>query len=129
MSGKYLAAREAFGEGALSWTRDRIVAQLVSAAYVFNELHAAAGDLAGQVGEPIELTEKSMTGGWAGAAKMVFPQVSGAEVVAVVFYRQPAGKKQASTLIACMDSVDNFPMTPNGGDIEIDIAGAGIFRL
>ena len=130
MSGKYNAAREAFGEGSLSWTRDRIVAQLVSAEYVFAESHTAARDLKGKVGEPVVLEGKSIKSGRARAAKLVFRQVTGSPVVAIVLHRAPlAGSSQAGTLIAYLNGVDKFPMVPNGGHIEVDVPEQGFFRL
>lgn len=130
MSGKYIAARDGFGAGSLSWTDDRIVAQLLSAAYRFDEEHTDASDLSGKVGAPIELTDKTLDEGCACCAKLLFREVRGDEVVAVVFHREPTGRsKQSATLIVYIDNIANFPMMPNGGDIIIDIDDDGIFRV
>ena len=130
MSGKYNSGRQAFGEGTLSWTRDRIVAQLVSAAYRFNESHAVASTLTGKVGAPVELSAKSITKGYARAANLMFARVAGDKVIAVVLHRVPAtGSAQAATLIAYLDDIAAFPMMPNGGDILVDLPEQGIFRI
>ncbi len=120
MSGKYLAARDAFGEGSLSWTNDTILAQLVSAAYSFNETDTA---LTGKVGTAVELTGKAFADGWARANGMVFKQVKGPSVTAIVFHRADG------LLIEYCDAVQDFPMVPNGGDIEVDVIEPGIFRI
>jgi hypothetical protein len=131
MSSKYNAARRAFGEGSLSWTRDRIVAQLVSAEYKFNETHATDTWLAGRVGDPVELAERSVAAtGHVRAKQMIFRAVRGPQVVALAIYRAPGeGSKQPRTLIAYIDDVEAFPMMPNGGDILIDMPEQGIFRV
>ena len=127
MSGKYTEAREAFGAGDLSWTRDRIVAQLVSGAYVFAPVHRGAGALTGLIGEPVVLTGKSVKDGWASSARLTFRQVSGPDAVALVLRRD--GGEGQSTLIAYLDQIERFPMKLNGGDIAIDAPDKGFFRV
>src|SRR5512141_1322519 len=111
MSGKFLAARDAFGEGTLSWTDDDIRAQLVSGAYVFDE---ASQRLSNTVGDSVPVTGRTMANGWARAAQMLFRQVKGPVVKGVVFYRNDG------LLIMHCDNVQDFPMQPNGGDILVD---------
>lgn len=124
MSGKYLMARDAFGRGELSWTSDAIVAQLLSADYRFDEEHASANDLTGEVGDAVAVTGRDTDGGWARCKALMFRQVRGKTAVAVVFYRESDGM-----LIEYSDSIDSFPMTPNGGDIELEVREPGIFRI
>lgn len=128
MSGKYTAAREAFGNGDLSWTRDRIVAHLVSADYVFAPLHTLADLQKDLIGEPVVLTAKSNTGGWLSSARLVFRQVSGPDAVAIVLRRDSALEKER-TLIAYLNEIERFPMKLNGGDIQIDVPDKGYFRI
>jgi hypothetical protein len=128
VSGKYDFAREAFGKGELSWTADDIVAQLVSAQYLFSAAHRDSRDLRGLVGAALELTGKSINGGWAKCDKLVFRQVDGANVAAIVF-RRAAQAEADTTLIFFHNEVANFPMVTNGGDIEVEVPARGIFRL
>lgn len=128
MNGKYDTARDAFGDGTLSWTKDRIVAQLVSAQYLYSARHRDARDLRGLVGEAVELSGKSIAAGWVKASSLVFRQVSGPEVVALVIRRQ-ADEEMRKTLIVYLGDVDRFPIKPNGGDIQVDIPSGGIFRV
>lgn len=124
MNGKYCCAREAFGDGSLSWTDDKIAAQLVSAAYQFHEGMQDAGTLSGKVGAPATLNDKTMADGWARAAMITFKQVSGERPAGIVFYRE-----SDQMPIAFIESVDGFPLATNGGDIELEIPAPGIFRL
>lgn len=125
MSGKYLVARNAFGDGDLSWSRDTIVAQLLSARYAFDERHekVPADGFDGFVGNPLQLTNRRMNEGWCTCDEMVFGQVRGAVIVAILFYRMTDGLP-----IEYHTAADKFPITPNGGDIHIDVAAPGIFR-
>lgn len=130
MSGKYIAAREQLGAGSLSWTGERILAQLVSDAYQFDERHHSAADLTGKIGEPVELTGKSVSGGWAHCANLEFRQVrADRDAVALVVYRA-GSKSRPATLIVHLDQIDSFPLRPNGGNILLEVsADQGLFRF
>lgn len=125
MSGRYNAGRDALATGALSWIGSTILAQLVSSRYVFNEDHATQDDLAWTVGDAVEVTGKTAQDGWLMADRMRFPQVFGNEpAAAIVFYSEEPG-----TLLEYHDAIEDFPMMPNGGDIEIEVLPPGIFRI
>lgn len=124
MSGKYLVARDAFGSGDLSWPGDDILAQLVSLDYGFDERHRTIDQVAGEVGDPAAVRDTQIADGWARCATVEFPQIKGAEVAALIFYRESDGM-----LIEYHDAVDRFPMTPNGGDITIAAPVPGFFRI
>jgi hypothetical protein len=124
MSGKYLAGRDAFGMGALSWTYDTIRAQLVSQLYGFDERHGTIDDVDGSVGVACDVLNPRFVDGWAKCDVLQFQQVRGDEAVAVIFYRESDG-----LLVEYHTALDAFPMIPNGGDIELQIAEPGIFRL
>lgn len=129
MSGKYDAARDAFGDGKLSWTRDRIVAQLVSADYAFNPRHTDRRDLKGLLGTPVVLTGRAMERGWAKALDIVFKQVSGGADAAAVVIRRDGAEEKSTTLIVHLDQVEGFPMKTNGGDIIARVPAQGLFRV
>lgn len=128
MNAKYDVAREAFATADLSWMRDRIVLQLVSREYKFSAAHRAVGELTGLVGRWVELADKTVAGGWLSAKNVVFREVSGPEVVAIVVRRQ-ALEASRNTLIAYLDEIERFPVTLNGGDIELEIPQPGLLRL
>lgn len=126
MSGKYDAGRDALGSAEISWTAHAIMAQLVAETYAFDPAHGAPADIIGLVGKPVELAGKSLERGWARANNIIFRQVTGARVGAIVLWRENAG---GQTLIAHIDGIHRFPMTPNGGDIRIDVPAQGLFRI
>ncbi len=130
-NGKYDAARDAFGAGALSWTGDKIVAQLVSREYVFDARHKDVRSIKGALGAALVLTEKSIAAGWVKCATLLFPQVTGdgkQDAVAIVFRRESSEASRA-TLIEYHDDIEHFPMKPNGGDIEVATPAPGWFRV
>lgn len=131
MSGKYDYGRELMADGSLSWTRDRIVAQLVSREYAFDVRHRDARSLKGLLGTAVVLANKSVPAGWAKSDHLVFKEVSGKpddEAVAMIF-RRDSKEAARSTLIAYLDSFDRFPMRLNGGDILVDMPAPGFFRF
>jgi hypothetical protein len=131
MSGKYDVAREGFGDGTISWTKDKIVAQLVTREYVFDPKHKDARTLKGALGAPLTLSGKSIPGGWAKADNMIFKEMPGdgqIEVVAMVI-RRDAKEENRKTLIVHLTDIEKFPMKPNGGDILIDVPASGLFRI
>lgn len=126
MSGKYGAGRQRFGEGRLDWRSQPLVAQLVSAAYIFNPAHKTGADITGAVGKPVELTGKTIENGWAKCASIAFRDVKGEEVDAIVIRCDGPGEQ---TLVVYLDAIDRFPMKPNGGDILVAVPPQGLFRL
>ena len=128
MSLKYNAARDAFGDGRMSWTAAKIVAQLVSAEYLATERHTDARDLKGLVGSPLVLSGKSIKDGWCTAAQMRFEQIRGGTVTALVI-RRDAEAEHDKTLIVYLNDIKDFPMKTNGGDIVVDVPAKGLFRV
>jgi hypothetical protein len=129
MSGRYDRAREEFGKGALSWTKQRIVAQLLSREYVFSAAHTDRRDLRGLIGNALELTHLQIPNGWARCANLVFREVRGQAPVVAIVFRREAPEEKDKTLIAYIDQVSGFPMMPNGGDILVDTPDPGFFRI
>jgi hypothetical protein len=126
MSGKYTAARQAAGEARLSWVGDRVVAQLVSAEYIFNAGNKSAADIKGAVGAAVEITGKTLEGGWAKCSALTFPKVKGAEVLGMVVRLDSGGE---TTPIVYLDGIESFPMRPNGSDIVVAVPAQGLFRF
>lgn len=119
MSGRYAAAR-----GNVSWLEDAIAAVLVSEAYDFDENHTRLAQIDGLVGDPVQLTDKRNDGGWLSCADLNFLQVRGDPAVALLFYRSSDGMP-----IEYHTAIEDFPITPNGGDIELAVSEPGIFRI
>lgn len=131
MSGKYDSARQGFGDGSLSWTKDKFIAQLVTAGYVFDAKHANAQSITGAIGVGISISGRQIPAGWAKCDQLIFKAVPGdgqTEVVAIVIHRE--SKESAhETLVVYLSDISNFPMRPNGGDIIIDVPSPGLFRV
>lgn len=120
---RYPAGRQAFGEGRINWPKSAIVAYLVSEEYRASESHRGVGDLRGLIAGPIELTGRTITDGYARAERVRFDKVRDERKAAAVVVAQKGG-----TLIAYNDEVSNFPVQPNGADIDVKF-DPFLFRL
>jgi hypothetical protein len=97
--------------------------------YTYSAAHEFLTSLTGRVGTDQTLGSKTFTDGTFDAANSVFPAVTGATVEALVIYVD-TGVAGTSRLVAYIDTgVTGLPVTPNGGDINVNWNAAGIFRL
>ena len=81
------------------------------------------------VGTPVTLASKTTTNGVFDAADVTFTSVSGSSVEALVVYKD-TGVAATSPLIAWIDTVSSgLPVTPNGGDIDVQFNASGIFAI
>ena len=118
----YDLGRESFLKGEISWSADNIKTILVdSADYTPNLatdqfLSDVTG--AGIVATSANLTGKTTTAGDAVAANVTFSAVSGDISEFLVVY-QDTGVSTTSRLIARIDTATGLPVTPNGGDIQV----------
>lgn len=97
--------------------------------YTYNAAHEFQSSLSGVVGTAQTLGTKTFTDGVFDAANSVFTAVSGATVEAIVIYVD-TGSAATSRLVAYIDTgATGLPVTPNGGDININWNASGIFRL
>ena len=129
----YDLGRESFLKGEISWSADNIKVVLVdSADYVVNLStdqflsNVPAGARAVN-GTSANLTAKTTTAGAADAADVTFTAVTGDVSEALVIY-QDSGVEGTSRLIAYIDAATGLPVTPNGGDIQVQWS-APIFTL
>jgi len=128
----YDLGRESFLKGEISWSADNIKAVLVdSADYTVNlatDQFLSSIAVAGRVATSANLTAKTpTTGGQANAADITFTAVTGDISEALVIY-QDTGVVGTSRLIAYIDTATGLPVTPNGGDIQVQWS-APIFTL
>jgi predicted aspartyl protease len=97
--------------------------------YTYSATHEFLTSLTGRVGTDQTLGSKTFTDGTFDAANSVFPAVTGATVEALVIYID-TGTAGTSRLVAYIDTgVTGLPVTPNGGDINVNWNASGIFRL
>lgn len=99
--------------------------------YTYNSAHDFLDDIAGAaiVATSANLTGKSVTNGVFDSNDAVFTAVTGDSVEAIILYID-TGSSATSRLVAYIDtSITNFPITPNGGDINIVVNASGWFAL
>lgn len=128
----YAAAKEKFLRGEFDWLLEDFRAVLIdldnytvdfSADEFLDDIPSGA-----RVATSPNLSGKTVTAGVADAANLTFTNVSGARSEAVVIYRE-TGLATTSDLIAYLDEIDTFPVTPNGGNITLLFSEQGIFFL
>ena len=130
----YDPGRESFLKGEIAWQTDNIKAVLVktAAGYTFSAAHQFLSSIL--VGERIatsaNLGTKTTTSGVADAANVTFTAVTGDACGAVVLYKDTTDAA-TSNLIAYIDTATGLPVTPNGGDItvQLDDGANKIFKL
>ena len=130
----YAKGRQGFLDGSIDWDTDDIRAILIDTAdYTVNlSTHDNLDDIPGAARVAVSgaLAGKTVVDGVADANDVTFSAVSGDECEALVLYKH-TGTESTSRLIAYIDSASGLPVTPNGGDIEVEwAAGASkIFKL
>lgn len=130
----YDKAKEGMLDGSIVMSTDTIKAVLVdTGAYSVNTAtDTFLSDITGvaRIATSSALASKSATGGVFDAADISFSAVTGATVEAIVLYKD-TGSAGTSRLIAYIDTVTGFPVTPNGGNINVawDNGTNKIFKL
>jgi hypothetical protein len=131
----YDYARKRFLEADINWLTDTIKVALVStASYSANfTTHQYLSDIPGaaRIGTPVALNNRATDGGAADGDDCTFTSVSGAQVGAIIIYKD-TGVEGTSPLLAYIDTATGLPITPNGGDIaprSLTAANNGAFRV
>lgn len=128
----YDKGRESFLKGEISWSGDNIKAVLVdTATYTANlatDQFLSAIPLLERVATSDNLASKTTASGTADAADITFSAVTGDQSEALVLY-QDTGVEATSRLIAYIDNATGLPVTPNGGDVQVQWDASGIFTL
>jgi hypothetical protein len=128
----YPKAKEQFLQAGINMASGNIKAVLVDLAdYTYDAAHNALDDV--PAGARIDTTgnlgSKTFTNGLFDCANDVFAAATGDQAEAVIFYLD-TGVESTSLLIAFFDtSITGAPITPNGGDINLNMDGSGIFQL
>lgn len=133
-NGIFGSGREGFLGGDIDWDADTIKAVAVDTALytVAIDTDQFLSDIAAgaRIATSAALSSKTKTLGVANAANVVYSAVSGASIEAIVIY-QDTGVEATSRLIAYIDTATGLPVTPNGGDINLnwDTGVDKIFKL
>lgn len=130
----YGKGREGFLGGDIDWDADIIKVVAIDTANYSVSINAdeflADIPAAARVSISDALTSKTKALGVAGAANVVFQEVTGADIEAIALY-QDTGDEATSRLIAYNDESADLPITPNSGDINLnwDAGVNKIFKL
>jgi hypothetical protein len=129
----YPKGRQKFLEGGIAWLTDTIKVILVdTAAYTYSSSHEFLSNIpvGARVGTAVTLTTKTSTNGVADADDVTFVALTGAELEAVVIYKD-TGVEATSPLIAWFDTGVGLPLTPNSGNVPLiwDNGSSKIFLL
>lgn len=99
--------------------------------YTYSAAHDFLNDVAGGaiVATSGNLASKTTTNGVFDAADFSFSAVTGDQSEALIIYID-TGSSATSRLVAFFDTgVTGFPVTPNGGDINVTVNASGFFSL
>lgn len=83
-----------------------------------------------KVGTEVEIGSKTFVNGLFDGADVTETAVSGASAEAIVVFIKNAGANTTWRLVAYFDTgITGIPVTPNGGDINLNWNASGIFQL
>jgi hypothetical protein len=129
MNGLYDLGRQKFLNGAINWSGDTIKVALIDSTVYAPDL--ANDEFLSAIPSVVStcdaLTNLTSDAGIAGADNIIFPSVTGNVCSYLVIYKD-TGDATTSPLIAYIDTAENLPVTPNGGDIDI-LWDTGINRI
>lgn len=98
--------------------------------YTYSAAHQFYSSLSGVVGTDQEITTVTLVNGLIDGDNVTYPTVSGNTAEAIVLYRKNAGANTTWRLVAYIDSGQTgLPVTPNGGDINVNWNASGIVQL
>jgi hypothetical protein len=130
----YDKGREGFLGGTNDWDTNTIKVILIDDADYTKNLATDDNldDIAGaaRVAISAALTAKTVTAGVADAADVTWSTVSGDPSEEIVGY-EDSGAEATSSLLFNIDTASGLPVTPNGGDIQVqwDSGANKIFKL
>jgi hypothetical protein len=99
--------------------------------YTYNAAHDFLDDVAAgaRIGTPQTIANTTVTNGLFDGDNVTFPTVSGDPAEAILIYID-TGSEATSRLVMFMDTgATGLPVTPNGGDINLNWNNSGIFQL
>lgn len=127
----YPKAKEAFLDALIDMPTDTIkIALIDTGVYTYNSADQYWSSASSAIiGTAATLTSKTITNGVFDAADVTFTGVSGASVEALIIYKD-TGSAATSPLILYIDvAASGLPVTPNGGNINVQFNASGIFAL
>ena len=112
-------------------TADGVYAVLVdTGVYSYNAAHQFYSDLSGLIGTEQRIVNPTFVNGLFDGDNIVVPSVSGNSAEAIVLFRKNSGANTTWRLFAYIDTgAGGLPVTPNGGNININWNASGIVQL
>lgn len=125
----YSAAKESFLKAEIDFDVDNIKAVLTrDVPDTANDQFLS--DVASTVATSANLTGITTTGGVLDStADVTFSAVASGAAINYLLLYQDTGVAASSRLIAAIDDAAGLPVTPNGGDIQVQWNASGIFAL
>lgn len=124
----YPKGKEKILLGQVNFRDDTLRAVLLSNTYAYSATHEFLSDVAAhQLGVPVELTGKSITGGVFDANDVTFVVPTGQTVRAIALYKD-TGIAGSSSLLDYIDTVTGLPLVTNGADVVINW-DAGAYKI
>lgn len=116
----YDKGREAFAQGRVNWNTNDIRLILVNLAnYTFSHSHARLSDVPSAARVATQpLTNKTSVGGALDADNVLFTNLTGGTVGAIIIYKHDSADANTE-LLFFFDTISGLPYTPSGGDLEI----------
>jgi hypothetical protein len=99
--------------------------------YTYNAAHDMLDDVAAgsRVAVTGALTGVTITNGLLDVSDFSFTAVTGDQAEALIYYLH-TGTESTSRLVAFVDTgVTNFPVTPNGGNINVTVHASGVAQF
>lgn len=128
----YPATKEGLLGGDIALDTDTVKVVLVDTAdYTYAAAHTFLSDVpaAARVATSAALTGKTITGGTFDSADPVFTAAAGDVSEALILYID-TGTATTSRLLCYLDTgIGGMPVTPNGGDITVQVNAAGWLSL
>lgn len=129
----YTKAKEKILQGQINFATDTLKVALVKNTYVQSlTTDEFLSTLSGHtLGTDQTLASKAVTGGAFDAADITFAAVSAGDTSEGIVIYKDTGDAATSPLIAYIDVITGFPLTTNGGDVNIqfDNGAYKIFSL
>lgn len=125
----YPITKKAFLDGGINMLTDDIKVVALSSTYTYSAAHDFRDDLTGVIATSANLGSKTTTGGTFDAADLA-PAFTGVDTdIASIVVFKDTGVAGTSPIIAYIDTGTGFPLTQDGGNVNITWNASGIFSL
>ena len=125
----YPIGKKAILDGDIDLLVHDIKVTAVSSSYTYNAAHDFRDDLTGVIATSGNLAGKTTTSGTFDANDLAPAFTSVATNIQAIIIWRDTGVQSTSPLIAHIDTGTGFPLTQDGGNVNITWNGSGIFSI